>query len=493
MTRIVRQIVISYIPKGALFLSLPVILKILTNNLSVTEYGSYNIIYSLGNFLFFFAAFGIHRYLAKIIPGQNREQQYKCFVDMIVFEALIFIIVMLLVSFFISPLSKILNIATYKTISLMFWWGSIFYLLFNEMLRFFGLQKRWELKSLFSVSEKPLFLIILLCLFSLSALNLVNIFASYISIYIFLFLIGLFFFRKSKVKTVKLKRAFCEIYKKIPIIFTFFLIDLFFKIKDLLPRYFLSAVNNNELVGFFAFSDTYAKIFYLIANPFIFVLYPYLASNYNKDKIKKTNLNKDKENVKFYKLSRISSSLSLYLYSSLAFMGYFFKDDLIVLLSNKDYLATKNTLIFFFLNYLMVIVIAFLQPIFILKYEIKKFWQCFLSFVIINILLSWFLIKGLSFCGAVFSVLITNLLFVLFLGIKLRGFIKKVFYFKDILNFIMYISIILFISLLMKIILPHAFYLNISIMLTIVLITFCIFRKKDLKFLLSREVKLWLK
>ena len=50
---VLRQIIVSYLPKIFLFLSLQTYHKILTNSLTIDEFGSYSLINNLANYLFF--------------------------------------------------------------------------------------------------------------------------------------------------------------------------------------------------------------------------------------------------------------------------------------------------------------------------------------------------------------------------------------------------------------------------------------------------------
>ena len=78
------------------------------------------------------------------------------------------------------------------------------------------------------------------------------------------------------------KFEYKNIFPYLKILFPLFLVDLVFKTNDFLPRYSLSYFNSNYDVGLYTVYENYSRIFYLLITPMIFILYPYIASFFNK-------------------------------------------------------------------------------------------------------------------------------------------------------------------------------------------------------------------
>lgn len=481
MKKISRQVILSYLPKTVLFLLSPLIIKILTTNLSVEEYGNLSLINSLGNYLFFLAGFGIPRFLAKMVPGQERENQYQLFNSYTIIELTVFLLFFSLIILFHKPLFLWLHLEKFTNYIIVFLLFYVFYILYNELMRFYGLQKKIELKSYLATLEKPIFFLLLIGLIlSKSSFTIINVLKSYFILFPALFLIAFLFYRKKYLTDIKINLSLLA--GNLLFLFPFFLIDLFYKTKDILPKYLLSGYYSSKTVGLFAFGDNYARLVFILTNSFAFIFYPYIAESYNKFKIS----GNVQENDKFITYIKTSINFSLYIFTIGFFFAFTFRNFFIKLLGNADYLSIQNKVGFFLLSYFFLTLISVVQPLLILTKSRKILFPIYLTSVILNVGLSFLLVRNFGFFGALLSVLITNFLLLSISLILLKKIIGKLFSFFFFLKYLIFF-IILFVLFLGVQYFVLIQFLSIGIAGVGSGILLWFFLKKDIKFMLHTK------
>lgn len=469
-----KKILISYVPQIVTILTIPITIKILTNNLTIDEFGSYSLIHNLANYLIFIGGFGCHRLLAKKIPGRESSNQYKNFFEILSFELISFTIFLCIFFFTIIPNLHLFGLDDYKTVIIVFFAFNGFYLVYNEIMRFLGFQKKIELKSILTSFDKPLIFLSLIVILYLGPIKIEKIFLGYSIVFFLLFFISLqclnnrhFNFKKPKI----------DFQKTTKILFPLFLIDLVFKSKELFPRYILSFYEtSNEVVGIYALYENYSRIFYLVVTPFIFVLYPYISSYFNQNQIKS-----------FTKLLKSSTELSIYAFFTTSIIGIIYLEELIVLLSNNSYLSLKNYSFYFFINYFFVALISIFQPILILKETPKKLMIAYFIIFVINVISSFILIHFLKFEGAILSRILINGLIFFILSTYLSKILGSILDIFSILKILVYISLIFLITIITKNGLEAFFIFEILLLTIFLIVIFYLFQNKNIKQVLSTK------
>jgi len=486
MNRIPRQVLMSYLPRVTAFLAMPVTIKLLTSKLSLEEYGSYCLINNLANYLLFVAGMGLHRYMAREIPGAEEKRQYSVFARAITLEVAAYLFLLFLLICFISPLANILKITSYKTATMYFVAGYLFYLLYNESLRLFGFQKRFEVKTVLAAVEKPLLLAGLLCLLFLPfEFKLQNLLHIYISAYVILFLASVCFVKFKHIRKPQPGDVLGELSLIAPSLGTLFLIDLLFKTKDVLPRYFLSAFGNNETVGLYAFCDNAVRVVCALVTPVVFIVYPYLAEQFN---ISRKQHNTDSFN-NFLRLLSASSALAIYSYCAVAMVVCFYRCDFVLLLSKEEYLAASELMPFFAVNYFIMLLINILHPVLILSCNIARFWLFYCLALLCNIIACYFLVQEMMLRGAVICTMLTSTAIGIFVMFLLADYLRKLLLWESFLRFGIYLLLITTTTILVRKYLCFGVLPKVIITLPLIGVIFIIMRRRDIAVLLASQHK----
>lgn len=467
---VLRQIIVSYLPKIFLFLSLPLIIKILTNSLSIDEFGSYSLINNLANYLFFVGGFGAHRLLARDIPGIDEEKQYKKFSKILSFEVIFYFFFLIIIGFLLIPNLNFFHLEKYRNIIIFFLVGNLFYLVYNEIMRFIGLQKKLELKSILASIDKPLMLCGVFILYYLEKLSIENVFIIYFFGFVLLSLIASCFI---KLKKIIFKFEYKNIFPYLKILFPLFLVDLVFKTNDFLPRYSLSYFNSNYDVGLYTVYENYSRIFYLLITPMIFILYPYIASFFNKKKFDE-----------FFITLRSSFEMSLYAYVSVSIVGLFYLQDLIPLISNETFLDESEYIIYFFIANLFMCLIAIFQPILIL-YNKPKIYSLFITLFLLSIVSNLILINLYGLFGSVISKILVNFAIIFgiyhMIGKEISNIFNLKFFFSISFYLILIYQVLIQVN---KLIIGH-YSFNLFISATAIGLIFIMFQNKNIKYFAS--------
>jgi len=473
-----RQILLSYLPQAGLLLSTPILVKVLTNNLTLADYGGYVLINNLANYCMFIAGLGIHRYLARAVPGSTEKEQYGLFAKALAIEIVTYLLLLAVLIVFISPLSRTLNIYQYRITTIWFLGGYVFYFVHNEILRFLGFQKRLGTKALLSACQKPLLLAVLLCpVIWWGGLKLEIIFPLYVGVFVVLFVATASFLKGRYLRKVEWNNLFSGFRDVTIWLPSLFLIDMLFKTKDVLPRYFLSKCGGNEMVGLYALSDNLVRAFYLLVTPFIFILYPYIAEQLKFGR----EQNRIKCHAKALSLLQASYNLSIYAFVGLASIGFCYGREFILLISKASYLQALGYLPYFIINYLLVMFVAISHPILILIYNVRKLWAVYVLFLIANIAVSYFLIAKMLIGGAILGTILTNTGIAIYIALLLRGYLKRVFTPKNIATLAVYFMCVMGSALLIREYLPASTVLKIALTSVLVAAGFFILRRKDIE------------
>ena len=255
--------------------------------------------------------------------------------------------------------------------------------------------------------------------------------------------------------------------------FPLFLVDLVFKTNDFLPRYSLSYFNSNYDVGLYTVYENYSRIFYLLITPMIFILYPYIASFFNKKKFDE-----------FFITLRSSFEMSLYAYVSVSIVGLFYLQDFIPLISNQTFLDESEYIIYFFIANLFMCLIAIFQPILIL-YNKPKIYSLFITLFLLSIVSNLILINLYGLFGSVISKILVNFAIIFgiyhMIGKEISNIFNLKFFFSISFYLILIYQVLIQVN---KLIIGH-YSFNLFISATAIGIIFIMFQNKNIKYFAS--------
>ncbi|WP_457563539.1 oligosaccharide flippase family protein [Caminibacter pacificus] len=284
MTRIKKQIILSYLPRIVNFFVVPLQIALLTKTFSVEEYGVWSLLLSFGFIVTMIFTFGLQKLLGVKIPGKPYLIQLKYLKSILLAETVIYIVVsFVFVLIFLDHFLTLFNLAEYedsfKTIVFIF----LINLVYNEFGRFFNYTKRIELRIYSTVLEKILeFLLLYIAIKILNIQSINNLVYIYAFVYTFLLFVNLYFFRDlSLLLKIKINRKIIKLsfFFGLPLAFS----DIAWKLIQNLDLYMLSYFDKKIELGIYSFISKLLNYVYLAGSPVIWVFYPYIAERYNKN------------------------------------------------------------------------------------------------------------------------------------------------------------------------------------------------------------------
>ncbi|PLX15441.1 MAG: hypothetical protein C0601_12980 [Candidatus Muiribacterium halophilum] len=429
-SKLFRQILFSYLPRIVSFSVGPILIALLTKNLSVEEFGIFTIFRDTCFLMIFIFGFGLNRYIANFVPGKKINEQYSIYKTIFSIEFLIFTSISLLIvipfrRFFLS----LLKIQGYSFEFMIFVCAFIVYIIYLEGINFLGYLKRLEIKSVFAFSEKVLYFLMILFL-SFYGMNLRNISFVFLILHIVLLIFLIFF--------IDIKRVLNAAFQKNIIVkaFSFGLpllaTDIGWRVMRNVDRYILSANSLDKEVGIYAFGFKYVEIAYLVGSPVIWTIYPYLVESFNLNKFKDAaNYLSRQVQISFYLVCGALSGLIV------------FRNEFVPLLSKKEYLAYPFVFSYMAICVITMTTIYIFQQIVILMGEGKRLGVYYLICTCLNILLNIILIPIYGIYGALIATVISMFLLSVLIILRTKKKFELSFYKNSIFYFLLSLLVIL--------------------------------------------------
>lgn len=411
-SRIVKQMGVSYSFTILSFIFSPILIFLLTRNLSVAEYGVYSILAATVAMLSTFLGLSLNTFIITKLPGMNYYKRVKSMASILYFE-LIFLAV-LFTTLFIPKVNNILlsylKIQSYSfefQLVLIIILISIICYLFTYYL---AANKKIEMQSFSLFAYNRLWIILLLTFFLIfKEVNLKIVFSLWLAGLIISFIIILlyikkdiiFFFKKVKTissKTIKKALIFC-----IPLI----PVSACGWVIAFADRYMINYLKSQDLTGIYSLSYSLAMLILSFSIIISNVLHPYVSKAWSDKKGHQILFN---AMLKYNLIIIFPASIGLFV----------LRKQIITLISGTNYLpgSTAIAILVFFPLF------AFLTDLYsknlALRDKTKLMALVYGGGAILNIILNYFLIIAYGINGAAISTIISYLFMALSFHIATR-------------------------------------------------------------------------
>jgi len=397
-----HQIIVSYFFNFLIILAQPLLLVLLTRNLSVAEYGIYSILFVTLSFIAVLLRYGICEFIKNKIPGLHKEKQVFTFINLFVFFIPFVLITGILLYLLDDVILSIINVEHE------FLWvysiGLIIFIALSDfMFTYYLAIKRISLSAFLTFLRNGLW-IILLFIFTLlfSTLTLQIVFGLWLIGVLLSFMFSLFFLRSDFHRlTLSFSDTLHKLSWKIPIKAIKYSTPLVFVVTfswltEIADKYIINYYLGPVDVGFYSFAYGLAAIIGTIPTIFLTVLQPYFVESWNL-----------KQNPSFY----FNFMLKYILLTAIpAAIGmYVFREKIIILVSGVTYLPAVNILsILLFFPIIVVIMDIFLYTLYVRDMVTQASLLFFIS-ALLNVVLNIILIPQMGAIGAAYTTVISYL------------------------------------------------------------------------------------
>ena len=370
------------------YLLAPVSTIIISKNLSVSEFGVYSFILTVYSLVVNFSSLGLGQFNYKMIPGRPEKEQYSILGRTLAIET-IFSLVAIVLAFFLIR-SDLLRYGIVAAFLLRIPLG----VANNELIRFFGFQKKNIAKAAIAFIDQKIWIPLLLVVSLAGRLSVGRIIwlqaaGSFIAFLIIVFALN----RLELARNICLDPGFIR--KSIKYSAPLIVVDLGMYFLEMGSRYILKAFTDDEAIGLYSFSYSWFSIIFRFGMLLFYILQPYISQYYYEHQ--KGTQGSLETYRKYLKLAVKYSSVFLASLTLFYLVNY---ESLILLVGKADYLQTKtNALllapypIFMFLAYVNQIVI-------ILTGDTKSVPKIYAVMVAVNIALNALLIPILGYEGS---------------------------------------------------------------------------------------------
>jgi len=425
-----KQVTVSTIAYILNFLLSPISIKILTTSLSSSDYGIYSLVFSFIGIITVILGCGFDKYLFVKIPGEENTKGFSYFTSVFIFEFIITSLVVILLIFFGNLFIKHFNFSiSYQSIIII---GLFLFVgvLTTESLRFHGLRKRLEFKSIMGLLQAKLWILPLMFFWMIVknlTFNQILLIRFYPSI--FILFISLWMMKKQGETIGDNKIIDKEVIIEglafgIPLI-TINVGNILLATAD---RYIIALFYSSKSVGYYSLVYGLANIAYALTASIIWVFSPYFAEAYNRGK---------KNIEEFYKAKYIFNySLRFCLIISLfvCTLFIFLRIPFIQIISSKEYLVAATTLaILSPFPILMILAYLFSQILVLEKQKNILLWGNIYA-PLLNIVLNFILIPKFWINGAAISTVVSYFLICIYFLLKIKMYnvikISKFYFIK---------------------------------------------------------------
>jgi O-antigen/teichoic acid export membrane protein len=384
------------------------------------------------------SGFGFDKYLFAKIPGRNREEGFSIFTSVLFFElftgllilgAITPIGILLIKKYAIDVSVKVL----YLSILLLF-----FTVLVKEILRFHGLRKRLEAKSVMGLLQSRLWVVWLWVWWYIGmSISLERVLFFQLISMIFVFTISFLMLKKRK-ETLGSNNLVNKKFIKSGLLFgaPLLVIGLGDHLLNSADRYIIGVFLSTTDVGLYSLAYGLIKIAYGLVASVIWVFSPYFAETYNLGKT----------NQQYFRKSRNIFNISLKICLAISFFICLivvqYRHLFIILVSSSSYLQASSVVAILSIFPILLILIYLFSQVLMLEEEKNVLIKGYIIASALNIGLNFLLIPNYGIDGAAFTTLVSYLLLSLY-------FFKKIIKYKVIkvqLQTFVKLAIILFFS-----------------------------------------------
>lgn len=446
---------------------------IITKSLTVSDYGSYNLLISMSGLVFSFFTLGLSQYNCKIVPGRKIEEQYSILGQSITCEFVSASIGIIIIGIIFQK--KIDN----NLLLCFFIIKTLLSVLINEILRFLGYQKKNVTKSIISFLDAKLWFLPLIVLFFIKKISISNIFIIQVINSTIIIIILLFIINQSLLfKNLLIKKQFITEVLKISISFVF--IDVGMYLLEMASRYILTIEASMESVGYFSFSYSWIALLMKFSMLLVYLFQPYFSEAYYKKNDSEIYLKK------YQRYTAIAFNFSLYIILCASIFLLFFYEQIVLIIGKVDYVKTYHAYVAMFCLPFFMFLAYFFQIILLLAGKAKIFPICYFIMGLVNIILNILLVRRFDYLGAAIVCTISYLfLTILFLYFCPKKLINHLMTLKDVILAILILLItIVNCSVFKSLIVNRNFALLISFCLELIIALIVLYiRRADLRYL----------
>ena len=384
-----RQILLSYFQRVIYLVVMPIHISLLTNNLTVENYGMFNLIINTGVVATIVFSLGVQHYQSITIPKYREIKQLIIFKNLYVMELLTY----MFFSFSVYLIVSVYGISVFNTIPLkliiVFF---AFYLLNNEIGRFYAYIHKSEVKIILNIVEQLLLLSLLFLVihfYKEKFISLELLLYIYIATHFVILFIYLLIFKNKRIFiSISLNRNIMK--KAILFGFPMILSELIWRLMQNTDSYVFLYYNYQYELGVYSFIIKISSVAYLISSPFLWIMYPYIVKASG-------------DNVKMMQMLTKQINMTV-MFSFFALAFYLINIELLLdFVAHSDY---AENLIYYYMSSIYPILLLFVyityQQLMINKNK-GVILKSYVSGFLINAVFSYFLIEDYHIYGAIVS------------------------------------------------------------------------------------------
>ena len=426
--RLARHILISYIPKAVEVISLAITIKIVTTQLDETDYGLYSFSVGTLGFFCFLGGVGLHRYMSVHIPGASRPRQYALLRHLMRLEVLVLTALAVVCSVLLPLWLHHVGQGEHSLPVVLLLWSGLFWQIYNEYMRFFGLQKRLGLKCFLASLYRPAIIMLMaIAIIALGRLSLSAALGCVILANVLCWLITRSFHNAPPAHETAEQTSHLPGFRDIyGFLVVFYLIDITWKVKDWLPRLLIADFVDLAHTGFYALSFNYTRLFLIAVTSISDIIFIY-----NVSYAKRLAAGDISAGPTFRRLLRANVMLTGTLFVAGALIGNEYKRDVILLLSRPEFVQCARYVPLHLLAVLVYLPILWLQPLAPAMVDIRRLRKHYVGLLVLFLLLSTILTYTAGVYGAIISVIVVFTVWSLLLIKVMRHHLSFVFRWSD--------------------------------------------------------------
>ena len=447
----------------------------ITKQLSVGDYGYYNLLNSIGGFVITFCTLGLAQYNYRILPGREKEEQDEVIGKTLFVEFVASVIGLICAFVFIRE-----QLSFSKIVLVFFAAKMLTYMASNELIRCLGYRRQNMIKAAYSfLNERLWTVIMLIAIFGLRTnMTLDSIFGIQAVCCVLIFVLLIYVFRsKTLFKNFRPSLSFIKNNISKSIFFVFIDVGGYFLENGI--RYVLFLFGTEDSVGLYSFGYNWISIIFRFGMLLLYLLQPYFSAEFYKIE-KKEETSYDR----LYAYQNFALKYSLYIIVfALAFFFISF-DDLVLIVGKAEYLQTKHAVYGFALLPVCMCLGTFFQILLVLAGKSKQLPICYICSTVVVIVLNYLLVPYFDYLA---SAVITTLSHLVLMLIFYKLCPKNLFHFRvkafDVLFFMG--TLVLFVALLLLSKALPGLYLRFGVDCVIIALMMCLIffvNRKDFEF-----------
>ena len=448
---------------------------LIIKQLSVADYGYYNLLNSIGGFVVTFCTLGLAQYNYRILPGREKDEQDEV-IGKTLFVEIVMSVIGLIVAFVLIrdqlPLSKI--ILAFFAVKM------ITYMAGGELIRCLGYRRLNMRKAGYNFLHEKLWVLILMVgvLVFGSEATLTNIYGTQALCCVFVFGLLLYAFR-SKTLFANFKPSLSFLRNNISRSISFVFIDVGIYFLENGIRYVLFLFGSEESTAYYSFGYNWISIIFRFGMILIYLLQPYFSAEYYKIE-KKEETNYDR--LYAYQNFALKYSIYIILFALAFFLLNF--DDLVLIVGKAEYLQTKQAVYGFALLPICMCFAYFFQILLVLAGKSKQLPFYYISGTVIVIILNFIFVPLFDyFASAVITTATYFVLMIIFYNICPKEMFR--FRVRPFDALFMAGTLAVFVALLLLIQLLPGLYLRFAVDCVVIVLTICFIfyvNRKDFEF-----------